>query len=531
MNQTISFQQLPQLVRQLLMNRRFTDAAHLIKAFMERGAVNFAVINECVTSALSGGEEGVVQTLLHALQSSRPREATTWKITANARLATHEWAKALEAIDRIEALERRTEETLAMRARVLEVLMRPEEALAVLEGQKANQPAVQLRFHCIRANALRQLKKRDEAIAELESATALTGSNIDSVTAWKILGRLYDQAGRYDDAFQAWQKGNAIASSLYQTGLDNNAFAMRVRAIASVFTPDWVSSWTDAGKEEKSPVFLVGFPRSGTTLLEQVLDAHSGIQALDEKPAVDRLLTALSARTDVSSFIAGSATKPTPEKVFEYVLGELATLPESEFDALRSVYYEAVDGYREWQPGKVMVDKLPLNIASVGVLARIFPSARFIVALRHPCDCILSNYMQDFELNAGMQFMTSLKSAARLYSDVMGLLWQFEELLPLDGRIHYVRYEDVVDDLEGESKLLLNFLELEWDPAVARFYEHARSRGTLGTPSYQGVTQQIYRGALSRWHHYRSHFTEVLPLVEPACERWGYECEPTIRDG
>ncbi len=169
---------------------------------------------------------------------------------------------------------------------------------------------------------------------------------------------------------------------------------------------------------------------------------------------------------------------------------------------------------------KLFVDKLPLNSVFMPLLARLFPGARFILALRDPRDVVLSCFMQTFTLNEAMRHFLSLDETARYYAAVMGVAARAESRL--GPRVLRVRYEDVVSDTEGQARRLLAFLQLPWDPAVLAFHETARKR-RINTPSYQQVVQPVYGSARERWRKYAEELAPVLPVLEPFVRSFGYK--------
>jgi hypothetical protein len=130
--------------------------------------------------------------------------------------------------------------------------------------------------------------------------------------------------------------------------------------------------------------------------------------------------------------------------------------------------------------------------------------------------------MQDFAMNPGMHFMVDVERAAWLYREMFGVLEQSRQALDIEKQLHFIRYEDLVVDFEPTVRRLLEFLELDWDSSVTRYHEHAKERGTLGTPSYEGVTRELYSGAMGRWHHYAHHLAPVVPQLRGTAEPFGY---------
>lgn len=251
----------------------------------------------------------------------------------------------------------------------------------------------------------------------------------------------------------------------------------------------------------EDPVFLVGFPRSGTTLLDQVLDSHPKVTVLEERPLVTGMIGRLAARG------------------IDYPSG-LARLDDAVVAELRAGYVEDRDRLVALDDGVVFVDKMPLNIVHAGLIRRVFPRARFLLALRHPADVCLSCFMQAFELNDWMAVFSSLDETARLYRAVFSLWRETRSALGL--AVHEVRYEDLTADLEATAGGAVGFLGLDWDPRMAAFHEHARSRKTLATPSFSQVTRPIYRDAVARWRRYGFATDAIATMLAEEIEAFGY---------
>jgi hypothetical protein len=187
---------------------------------------------------------------------------------------------------------------------------------------------------------------------------------------------------------------------------------------------------------------------------------------------------------------------------------------------LRERYFEAVDGYFSRDPGMLLVDKFPLNIRHIPLIVRLFPSARIILAMRHPCDVVLSNFMQNYRINNAMANFFTIEDSALAYQQVMALWQKSISLLPV--HYHTVKYESLVTDFNHEVGQLLEFLEVDWDDAVLAYDSHARKRGTIRTPSYQSVTEPIYQRAKYRWKRYQDQLQPVMKDLAPFIEAFGY---------
>jgi len=168
----------------------------------------------------------------------------------------------------------------------------------------------------------------------------------------------------------------------------------------------------------------------------------------------------------------------------------------------------------------VVVDKLPLNMLGLPLIYALFPDARLIFAQRHPCDVVLSGFMQGFALNDAMACFLDITDAADFYDAAMGLFWKTRELLPL--AFHTLVYEQLVADPEAALRPAIEFLALEWRPGVLDHQATARARGAISTPSYTQVVQPLSKAPSGRWRRYEKQLEPVLPRLLPWAERLGY---------
>jgi tetratricopeptide (TPR) repeat protein len=314
-----------------------------------------------------------------------------------------------------------------------------------------------------------------------------------------------DKQTRHDDAWKALQHAHdtqlSVARAIVPELLaeDSEPLAMASLRVNRIEHDRWKP--LSSPRDEQSPVFVVGFPRSGTTLLEQMLDAHPEFCAMDERAFMYEL-------TERMNF----AGQPYPSA--------LAELTQIEIDQLREVYAAMVrKAVPDWGSRR-LVDKNPLNMLCLPMIARLFPEARIILCLRHPCDVLLSCYMQPFRSPAFMVLCSSLERLARSY--VRAFDHWFNQVEVFAPRVLEWRYESVVARFEEHVQRLGHFLQIEDPTPMTRFAEHASDKGYISTPSYAQVTQAIHGRAVHRWHAYREMFEPVLPILRPMIERLGY---------
>lgn len=355
---------------------------------------------------------------------------------------------------------------------------------------------------------LAKCQRRDkefEAARDRLEATDFSSANAKvQAMASKELANNYDRLGDYDRAYALFKKSNdGQAKEWRARDIDGDNYLAELDQLSDRFTPDWVSNWTPpVSPDPQTPVFLIGFPRSGTTLMDQILNAHPEIETLEERPLLEAVAQMM-----------GDGPAGYPEGLGELTDGDVAEL--------RKKYFEALAQFSDAGIGeKIFIDKLPLNTARVGLIHRLFPGAKIILALRHPCDCCLSGFMQSFQPNAAMASFLELEKAAELYAKIMGLWHQYTELLPVD--YVQVRYEDMVTDFEGEAARILKFLNLPWTDDILAYRRKMQGR-RISTPSYHQVAEPIYQRSAYRWRNYEKHFQKALPILEPFISHFGYD--------
>jgi tetratricopeptide (TPR) repeat protein len=365
------------------------------------------------------------------------------------------------------------------------------------------------------ANLLERSHRLEEARDALERGFALApGHPLLNLAAARALkadyhferGQLLDRAGAFGEAFAAFSEMNRqIGATQGRLGQRDAAYRRQIEAMARLVERAGADLMAGPARRtgQETPQFLVGFPRSGTTLIGQILDSHPRVQTLDETPTVEVMVEA-------ASRLEGGYPAC------------LERLTEPQAVRLRQAYFEVAARSAEPLPGKLLVDKLPLATVHLALIRQVFPEARILFALRHPCDVALSCFMQAVKSHYAPGAFLTLEGVARLYEEVMALWQRGGALLP-PGTALVLRYEDLVAQPESKIRELIDFLEIDWDPAVLDFWRHARAHGGGAvTPSYSQVTKPIYRSATYRWKSYAGELAPIMERLRPFVASFGY---------
>jgi tetratricopeptide (TPR) repeat protein len=347
----------------------------------------------------------------------------------------------------------------------------------------------------IRALSLRREGRFAEGLAVL----AAKPDSVEPVRSAQLAGQFHDRLGNAAESFAAFVEMNRLQRLDVSDPVNRAAqYRDRLARDRAIITQQWFDGWQGEGPvyAGRTPTFLIGFPRSGTTLLDTLLMGHSTVEVLEERP----LITAVEREL-------GSIER-------------LSALDATELAHLRSVYFQEAKIWTDLREGSVLVDKNPLHLNKIPIIHRLFPHARIILALRHPCDAVLSCYTTNFRLNNAMANFTDLDSAAEVYDQSFGFWEQCRALMPLNA--HEIRYEDVVADKEATLRPLFDFLGLDWRDEALDHRQTAIDRGVISTASYAQVMEPIYSRSSGRWTRYRDNLQPVIPVLAPWARRYGY---------
>jgi tetratricopeptide (TPR) repeat protein len=310
------------------------------------------------------------------------------------------------------------------------------------------------------------------------------------------LGKALEDAGEYAESFAHYHEGNRLRRAMIE--YDAGETHAHVERSKRLFTRDFFADRQGWGCPAPDPIFVVGLPRSGSTLIEQILASHSrveGTMELADVAMLSRIVAARTTRPGVSAY---------PRALEKFSAGELRGFGERYLTQTR---------IQRKTPAPFFIDKMPNNFAHLGFIHLMLPNAKIIDARRHPLGCCFSGFKQHFA--RGQSFSYDLEEIGRYYRDYVELMAHFDQVLP--GRVHRVFYEDMVENTEAEVRRLLAYCGLEFEPGVLKFHENQRA---VRTASSEQVRQPIFRDGMEQWRHFEPHLDALKRALGEVLDRY-----------
>ena len=461
-----------------------SDAIALLERCLEL-APNFHVARANYVTALSRYqrfEEALAEN--ETLRREQPKNlahqvqfATTLSMAGRFETAHGEFAKALERAPDNERI-------LTSYGHSLRYGGKGEEAIAIYLRAIQSEPSAGEAYWSL-AN-LKTFRFDDDQLANMQTQlAALTKPSEDKTHLAFAVGKALEDRQEYEQSFSAYAEGNAIKRQL--SGYDADKTAQRVDRLIARCGADL---WNEGGHPSNEPIFIIGLPRAGSTLLEQILASHSQVEATAELPFIGRI---------VGEMVAGRDRGDEP--LYPRILNDLSV---DERHARGQQYLDLAAGYRSGRPR--FIDKLPNNWEHVAFIKTILPNATIIDARRQPMAACFANFKQLFA--RGQEFTYSLEDIGRYYADYLRLMNHWHGVFP--GGLLTVQYEDVVENLDTQVRQLLSHAGLQFEEACLHYYEKDRA---VRTASSEQVRQPIYRDALNLWEHYLPHLGALESLL------------------
>jgi tetratricopeptide (TPR) repeat protein len=343
---------------------------------------------------------------------------------------------------------------------------------------------------------LKTYRFSETEITRMQDALAVAAET-DRLHLHFALGKAFEDRGRYEESWKHYHYGNAMrrAASRYRAEFPE----INTQRQIAVCTRQFFAERAGAGTPDPAPIFIVGLPRSGSTLIEQILASHSWVEATQELHDIPRIVRELQRGSDPG------------DPAYPRVLRDLA--PE-DFRRLGRRYLTETEGYRARKPGaRLFTDKMPNNFRHVGLIHLMLPNAKIIDVRREPMACCFGNFKQLYA--SGQDFSYDLEFIARYYHTYLQLMNHWDEVLP--GRVLRMHYEDVVENLEASVRRLVDFCGLPFEPACLEFHKTARG---VSTASSEQVRQPINRDGLLQWRRYGPWLNPLEEMLGDALVRY-----------
>jgi tetratricopeptide (TPR) repeat protein len=448
---------------------------------------------------------------------------------ANLMFALHRYSEALPLVERLLATEPRNLDYLSLRAQTLRLVGRNDEAVALMEAAVTDYPEED-RAWLLYGHLLREVGQQSRAIQMYRRALAVRPglgrayaslanlktfrfegadiegmqerlaqgklTRIDRTHLEFALGKALEDEGQFEKSFEHYACGNARhRATIYY---DPNAVTAITQRSMAVCTDRFFADRSGWGSGRSDPIFIVGLPRSGSTLLEQILASHSQVEGTRELPDIPSIALEITSRANP----AGGQGYPLP----------VAALDRPQIDGFAARYLEQTQVHRPL--GKPhFVDKMLSNFVHIGLIQLMFPDAAIIDMRRHPLGCGFSCYKQLFA--RGLSFTYDLSELGRYYRDYARLMEHFDTVLP--GRVHRVHYEQLVADPEGEIRRVLDYCRLPFESGCVRFHDNRR---VVQTISSEQVRRPIYSDSVDQWRHYEPWLGPLKEAVGDLVERY-----------
>jgi tetratricopeptide (TPR) repeat protein len=494
--------------------RRFDEAIRLYESALARNPHNPVLLVDVARAYALRYRAADAERLIELAERLYPADAHLQQMLGRSYVQLQQFDRAIACFERALSLAPESPEL----PQILLELARMHERLHTLaDARRCAEQALAAAPQLERARW--QLAMIDRRLGDVAAAEATWQSIIDANRAapivisdcWYELAAVRDKQQRYDEAHDALCSAKSILTRAAAPQREDAATIAAVggRTVAAL-TADHAERWAEQ-QSQLAPLpgrlaLLTSHPRSGTTLLEQVLDSHPAVTSADELQVMSEMVY-----EPLGQFAQAG----------ESVVATLDRLTPTNLDPLRSIYWSSMESaLRRPLAGQLLLDKNPELTMLLPLVARAFPEMRIIFALRDPRDVVLSCFMQRLPLNGVSVHYLTLEATAEKYARTMRAWLKLREIIK--NPCLEVRYEETVADLPGQARRVLEFLDLPWDAAVLDYRRHAEQKH-VHSPTYEAVTKPVYASSIGRWRNYERQLEPCQKILRPYVEAFGYE--------
>jgi tetratricopeptide (TPR) repeat protein len=469
---------------------QFEDAQKLLERCLELAPDFHLARNDYANVLTKRQQYEAAMVQLDRLLEIEPDNPNHMLLKASVLVHIAEFGQAIEIYDRVlEEFPKQPRSHLS-KGHALKTLGRNAEGIEAYRTAIKQQPTLGEAFWSL-ANLKTFRFEEDEISAMRKQVKDGTKNAHDYYHLCFALGKALEDREEYDESFACYRRGNAVRRKTVHW--DRDEHRANIQRLIDFFDKRFFADRRGQGVANADPIFIVGLPRAGSTLLEQILASHSQVEGTMELPDIISIARRLSGKN-----------KNSDESRYPEILGELSPQQLTE---LGDEYMKRTKIQRSGAP--YFIDKMPNNFSHIGLIQLILPNAKIIDARRHPLACCFSGFKQLFA--QGQNFTYDLVDIGRYYRDYVELMDHWNRVLP--GRVLRMQYETVVSETEAEVGRLLAYCGLPFEESCLRFYETERA---VRTASSEQVRQPIYRAAVEQWRHYRAHLDPLVEALGPA---------------
>ena len=471
---------------------RFEDSQKLLERCLDL-APDFHLARNDYASVLSkrqAHEESLAE--LDKLLDNEPNNPNHLLLKASVLVQIAEFEAAIEIYDRVLEHFPRQPRSHLSKGHALKTLGRHAQGIEAYRAAISHEPTLGEAYWSL-AN-LKTFRFEEEEISAMREQVKVGTSNVeDYYHLCFALGKALEDREQYDESFACYSRGNAVRRNTVQWNRD--AYHENMQRLIRFFDAGFFDKRRGPGARHAEPIFIVGLPRAGSTLLEQILASHSQVEGTMELPDIIVIARRLS-----------NKMRDADESRYPDILEEMGP---AELTALGDEYIERTAIQRSGAP--FFIDKMPNNFPHIGLIHLILPNAKIIDARRHPLGCCFSGFKQLFA--RGQNFSYNLADIGQYYRDYVELMDHWDKVLP--GRVLKMQYEEVVADTENQVHRLLDYCGLPFEEGCLRFYETERA---VRTASSEQVRQPIYSAAVEQWRHYLPHLEPLIAALGPVMD-------------